>query len=168
MTIRYGIVGCGSISRFHLAALEKIGADIVHIADVDAEKGEALARRCGARFSHDWRSLLEDPEVTAVSVLTPSALHLDICLEAIAAGKDILCEKTLANGAEDACTIASAALKSGSLFMTGFMKRFFPAAVKAKELMPSLGILFSAQARSYQPWGDLFSTSDSGPYEWII
>ncbi|MCC6445372.1 MAG: hypothetical protein IT210_18170 [Armatimonadetes bacterium] len=34
--------------------------------------------------------------------------------------------------------------------------------------MPSLGILFSAQARSYQPWGDLFSTSDSGPYEWII
>lgn len=149
----FGIIGCGYISKFHFGGLEKAGATIAHVADIDASRAQAMAQQFGARASTDYREVLANPAVTAVSVLGPTFLHKEICLAALAAGKDVICEKTLAMNEKEALAIVQAVKKTKRLFFTGYMKRHFPAVKKAKELLPSLGILFSAYARSYQCWG---------------
>jgi len=165
----YGIVGCGSISRFHLEGLRKIQARVAHVVDVDLERARAAAAPFGCRVSTDYRDLIADPEVSVVEVLTPTRFHKEICLEAIAAGKDVVCEKTLANSGVEAMEIVRAVRGGNSLFFTAYMKRFFPAVQKAKELMPSLGTLFSAHVRTFQPWGtNFFAPGDLSQYQWIL
>jgi predicted dehydrogenase len=156
MKPNWGVIGCGSIARFHFEGLERAGASVVHVADLDPEAAAPYAERFGARVSTDYRDLLADPDVTVVSVLTHSKVHREMCIAALAAGKDVVCEKTLAENADEAVEIVAAARESGRLFFTAYMKRFFPAVQKARELLPSLGRLFSAQVRTYQPWGNYY------------
>jgi predicted dehydrogenase len=168
MEPKYGIIGCGNISRFHFAGLAKIGARVVHIADIDEAKARSYAEQFKARYTGDYHRVIADPEVTVVSILGPGKYHRDMCLEAIAAGKDILCEKTLADNPQEAVEIVQAVRSKKTLFFTTYMKRFFPAVQKAKELLPGLGTLFSAQVRGFQNWGDLYNATSAEPYQWII
>jgi len=149
----FGVIGCGYISQFHFNGLEKAGARVAHVADIDSAKAEAMAKRFGAKYSTDYRDVIDDPEVTVVSVLGPTSLHKPICLAAAKAGKDIVCEKTMAMTGKEAYEIVQAVKKAKVKFFTGYMKRHFPAVQKAKEILPSLGILMSAYTRSYQCWG---------------
>jgi predicted dehydrogenase len=168
MEPKYGIIGCGNISRFHFGGLAKIKAQIAHVADIDPQRARKYADQFGAKCTTDYQAVLNDPDVTVVSILGPGTIHKTICLEALAAGKDIICEKTLANNSSEAYEITSAVQKSKKLFFTAYMKRFYPAVQKAKELLPALGTLFSAQARTYQAWGDLYSLTDASKHQWII
>lgn len=156
MKLGYGIIGCGNISRFHFNGLRKIGAQIVHISDINEKAAEPYVKEFGTKFSTDYNRLLQDPDVTVVSVLTAGKFHMDICMAALAAGKDVICEKTMTDNASEAGDLVRAFTSSNNLFFTAFMKRFFPAARKAKELIPKLGRVYSAQVRSYQRWGDDF------------
>ncbi|NLG51205.1 MAG: Gfo/Idh/MocA family oxidoreductase [Chloroflexi bacterium] len=167
MEPKFGIIGCGGISRFHFHALAKCDARVVHIADVVPDAAQPYVQTFGARFSTDYRELLADPEVTVVSVLTNSKYHRDICLAALEAGKDVICEKTMTENADEAEQVARAALASNQLFFTAFMKRFFPAVQKAQELLPQLGRLFSAQVRAWQQWGNFYELDNIQGWEWV-
>jgi len=90
--------------------------------------------------------------VQAVWVLTISSTHKEICLAAIDAGKAVICEKTLAENADDALQIVRQAERKGTIFYTSYMKRFIPAVEQAKGLVPSLGSIMSTHIRAYQPW----------------
>lgn len=164
----FGIIGCGSIARFHFAGLKKAGAKIIHIADLEQKNALPYISEFNSRYSADYREVIENPDVTVVSVLTNAKSHYQICLEALEAGKDVICEKTLANNKQEAKNIVSAVKKSDSLFYTAFMKRFFPAYKKALELLPSLGYVFAAQVRTYQPWGDFFQTKELGNWDFVV
>lgn len=166
--VAFGIVGCGNIARFHFNGLEKAGVRVAHIADLNETAARPWVEKTGARFSLDYRALVADPQVTAVSVLTHSRFHREICEAALDAGKDVVCEKTMMDNAAEAAAIVRKARGSGRLFFTCYMKRFFPAVRKARELMPRLGKLYSAHVRSCQPWGDLFSSPDAAKLEWIL
>ncbi|HHW48848.1 MAG TPA: Gfo/Idh/MocA family oxidoreductase [Clostridiaceae bacterium] len=169
MKPKYGIIGCGNISRFHFNGLRKTGAEIVHISDINEQAATPYVKEFNSRFSKDYRQLIADPEVTVVSVLTSSKYHYDICMEAIKAGKDVICEKTMANNAKEAEEIAKASLASGKLFFVSYMKRFFPAVRKAKELLPRLGKIFSAQVRAYQNWGtDFYNLGNADAFEYVL
>jgi predicted dehydrogenase len=154
MTIRVGIIGCGMIARFHVSALEKAKASIRWACDPKSENASRLAARTGATATADWRAVLADPEVDAVVVATVSRLHKEICLAAVAAGKAVICEKTLTENAEDSWQVVAAAEAAGVPFFTSYMKRWFEATQQAKRLLPSLGRILSTHARSHQPWGD--------------
>lgn len=168
MEQNYGIIGCGHISKFYFDALGRAKASIVHLCDLDMGKAKALAEPFSAQCSTDYKELINDPKVTTVVVLAHARFHKEICLAAIGAGKNVVCEKTLANSAQDALEIANAAKESGVLFFTSYMKRFFPAVQRAKELIPGLGVLYSAYARSYQFWGNLFEPpEDFSPDLWL-
>jgi predicted dehydrogenase len=174
----YAIIGCGNISRFHFEGLLAAGARIARVVDVDEKAAAPWAARTGALYSKDYRDALADPEVTAVSVLTSARYHREICLAALAAGKDVICEKTMANDSNEALEIRAAARAAaqaaadgapGAIFLTAFMKRFFPATQMAVSLLPRLGRIFSGTARAYQNWGgDYFSMTDAGPYDWVL
>ncbi len=167
--VAYGVVGCGNISRFHFNALEAAGARVVHIADINEPAARPWVERTGARFCTDYRRLIDDPRVTVVSVLSSARSHTAICGAALAAGKDVICEKTMGATLPDAAAIHAAARASGRLFFTAYMKRFFPAARVARDLIPSLGRICSAQVRAYQNWGDDFhSLADASKYARVL
>lgn len=146
--VKVGIIGSGNISGFHKRGYERSDARIVHISDINPEAAKADVEHYGCRFSTDYRQLLADPEVEAVSICTVNALHKECSLAAIGAGKHVLTEKTLATNAADAAEVAAAArAKPEIVCHVGYMKRFFPALQKAKELVPELG-----QIRSVHGW----------------
>lgn len=160
--IRFGIIGCGNISKFHFNGIEKAGGKVTYITDINEEVAKPWVNKTEAKFSKDYIDLINSPDVDVVSILTSTRFHKEMCLAALDAGKDIVCEKTMANHADEAEEIARYAMKSGRLFFTTYMKRFFPAVQKAKDLLPSLGRIMSSQVRSYQAWGDFFTTNELG------
>lgn len=167
MQPKYAIIGCGHMSQYYIQALTAAKACIAYVVDLDKERAEACARQTGAKAATDFHIAVNDPNVTAVVVVAFTPLHEQICLAAIQAGKDVICEKTLADNPDQSFRIAQAALKANVIFFTAYMKRFFPAAQKAKELLAALGTLYSIHARSYQYWGDLFETADIPDHIWL-
>lgn len=157
MPINVAVIGCGTISQFHFPGLEKAGARIAWICDINEKVTQALAIRYGARATRDYREAIADPAVDAVWVLTFSTNHKEICLAAIAAGKAVVCEKTLATNPRDALEIVRAAKAKGVVFFTSYMKRFMPAAEKAKELLPRIGRVLTTHIRAHQCWGDVWT-----------
>jgi predicted dehydrogenase len=160
--IKFGLIGCGNISKFHFSGIEKAGAKVTYIADINEENARPWCEKTGAKFTKDYMELINSPDVDVVSILASAKFHKEMCLAALSAGKDVVCEKTMANNGEEAFEIVQATKKSGKLFFTTYMKRFFPAVVKGKELFPKLGRIISAQVRSYQAWGDFFTSKDLG------
>lgn len=161
MPITAGVIGCGNISRFHFSGLEKAGARVKWVCDLNEAAARPWAEQFGARYTADYRDIIADGEVNLVDVTSYSSVHKEICLAAIAAGKPVVCEKTLAVNADDALEIVQAAEAAGTIFYTSYMKRFIPAVEQAKALLPTLGTIVSTYIRAYQPWGNLWDTAPS-------
>ncbi len=160
-TLQAAVIGCGNISRFHFSGLEKAGAKIKWVCDVRAEAALPWAQKYGASPTTDFRQILDDPDVDVVNVTLPSHLHKAVCLEAIAAGKAVICEKTLSDNPADSIEIVRAAENAGTIFYTSYMKRFLPAVAMAKKILPSLGRLITTHMRTHQCWGDLWNGNPS-------
>jgi predicted dehydrogenase len=156
MPVTTGVIGCGNISRFHFSGLEKCGATVKWVCDLNEAAARPYADKFGAKYTANWEEIVADPEVQLVDVTTLSSLHKPICLAAIAAGKAVVCEKTLATNADDALEIVRAAEAAQTIFYTSYMKRFIPAVQQAKALLPSLGTIMSTHIRAYQGWGNLW------------
>lgn len=147
---KVGIIGCGGISRFHYEGYERAGAQITHVCDIRPEAAQAVAARYGAKWSTDYRIVLDDPNVDLISITTVSSAHKEICLAAFEAGKGVVCEKTLTDNAADSAEVARAADKANAFCATAYMKRFFPAMQQAKEMLADMGDIISIYARSWQ------------------
>ena len=162
-TLTTAVIGCGNISKFHFSGMDKAGACIKWVCDVNEAAAAPWMERHSSRYTADFHEVLADPEVDVINIATPSFLHEEVCLAAIGAGKAIICEKTLAENAADAHKIAKASKEAGTILFTSYMKRFIPAVAKAKELCPSLGRILTTHIRTHQCWGDLWSkTPESG------
>jgi predicted dehydrogenase len=143
-SIGVGIVGTGFMGAAHaqsfLAAPHifetALKPRLVAVADIDREAAEAAARRYGfARATADWREVIADPAVQLVSVTVPNALHADIALAAMAAGKHVYCEKPLAATAEAAEAMAAAAARSPVKTLVGYNYLRSPAIAYARDLI---------------------------------
>ncbi len=157
MPTTVGVIGCGSISRFHFSGLEKAGAKIAWVCDLNEAAARPWAEKFAARYTADYREGLADPTVALIDITTISSVHKEICMGAIAAGKAIICEKTLTDNPADSLEIAQAATQADTYLATAYMKRYFPAAQQAKSLLADMGQIISIHARSWQPW-DLWNT----------
>ena len=97
--VSVGIIGSGFASHFHSKAFARVsGVDVrmKAIADVDIEKARTVAGLYHFEEYHeDYRALLRDPEIDVIDICTPPFLHSRIAIEAIEAGKHVLCEKPL-------------------------------------------------------------------------
>lgn len=152
MSVKIGIIGSGGICGFHLRGYDKADAQIVHFSDVDESRAKGRAANYGAMASGHYSELLADPQVEAVSICLPNHLHREAAEAALAAGKHVLCEKTMTSNLPDAKALVKAVEASDRIFQIAYMKRFFPAAQKAKELIPRLGKLLSGTVRVYHPF----------------
>lgn len=124
--IRIAVLGCGTITRSeHLPAILR-NADVRLVALVDATEERAAklirASNLQCRACSDYRTIWG--EVDAVINALPNHLHAPVTLEAVAAGKHVLCEKPLAIHSADARSCASAAEAKNVVLAVGMNRRF--------------------------------------------
>ncbi|MCX7866562.1 Gfo/Idh/MocA family oxidoreductase [Limisphaera sp. VF-2] len=127
--VKVGLIGLGQWGRELLDQLLRLPqAEVAAICD----NYPAMLRRSAKRVpdamaTEDYRALLENKEIPAVVVATPTHLHRDIVLAALEAGKHVYCEAPLAHTVEDARAIAQAALKHNrQVFQPGLQLRSDP------------------------------------------
>jgi predicted dehydrogenase len=146
-TVGIGLVGVGWMGRVHSAAYRRVGhhypdcagvARLVIAADASEERARQAADELGyERSTADWREVVDDDEVEAVSITVPNDLHLDVARAAAAAGKHIWIEKPAGRLPEETAEIA-AAVESGRVrSLVGFNYRHAPAVQHARRLIDS-------------------------------
>ena len=160
--ITIGLIGYGGIGRVHAAAYRAIpfhyglnakSVTIGGVATTRLETARQAAREIGCEFyTADYRDLLARPDIDAVDICTPNNSHHEIALAAAAAGKHIYCEKPLAMSAEQAQAMAQAVAAADLKGQLTFNFRFFPAIVRAKQLISEgfLGEIFSFRGRYHR------------------
>ena len=118
--LNIGIIGCGGIANGkHMPSLKQVaGVQMVAFCDLIVERAEKAARDFGvpgAKVYTDYKELLADESIEVVHVLTPNRSHADISVDALFAGKHVMCEKPMAKTAEDAKRMLDAAKATGIL-----------------------------------------------------
>jgi predicted dehydrogenase len=135
-----GVIGAGGISHSHLIAYRSRTnrdlARVVAIADID----EARAKEQAAQYEiehifTDWRKMLTHPGIDAVSVCTPPFLHVEQSVEALRAGKHVLCEKPMSPTLAGLDAIAEAERAGGATFAGVFQHRAGQGAQQVKALI---------------------------------
>ncbi|WP_415146207.1 Gfo/Idh/MocA family protein [Limimaricola cinnabarinus] len=147
--LNIGLIGTGFMGKTHAFGFSTapkvfdLPRNIVlhTVADVTQDSATQAAGALGfARATDDWRKLIADPDIDVIDITTPNALHKEMALAAIAAGKHVYCEKPLAPCASDALEMARAAEAAGVKTQVGFnylcnpMLRLARAMIEAGEL----------------------------------
>jgi predicted dehydrogenase len=135
--LRIAFLGCGFITRVHSRNLRRLGSEIVRsYASRDADKAEAFRRQYGGAASYaGYRAAIEDPRIDAVVVAVPPRFHLDLTLEALAAGKHVLVEKPAFPRMEDYRTVAAARDRAARVVIVGENDHYKPLAVRIRRLL---------------------------------
>ncbi|HZZ41455.1 MAG TPA: Gfo/Idh/MocA family oxidoreductase [Tepidisphaeraceae bacterium] len=159
-TIGIGIIGSGQIALAnHLPGFALAGnlAKVVALCDANAETVARAGVENGIEHTFtDHREMLKRDEVQAVVVATPNFTHRQIVLDAVAAGKHVLCEKPLALNYAEALEMYRAAEKAKVRHMTAFTYRFVPAVRYMRHLVDAgaVGKPYHFRANRFQDWGD--------------
>lgn len=137
-SLKYGIVGCIGIGQTHGQAVRKAeGAELVACADVVPENARSFADDFDCDAYTDTTEMVQDADVDAVSVCTPSGTHSQVVTEVADAGADVLCEKPLDIFA-DRMDRMIAACDDADVTLAGvFQRRYDPAAQRAKSAVDS-------------------------------
>ncbi len=162
--IRIGIVGTGGMAHAHAGdILRNRQVKLVAVTDVDRNRAGEFAKKFGGPSVYSSQTeLLARADVDAVINVTPDAFHAPLSIEALKAGKHVLCEKPLATNAADAWKMAKAASTAGVVNMVNFSYRN-SAAIQRAAIMVRRGDLgrpvhFEASYLqswlSTQVWGD--------------
>ena len=124
--MKIGMIGAGAISVLHMNAYAKIpGCEVTAIADLNLPLAQGVADKYGiANVYSDYRNILADESIDAVSIVTPTFTHKSMAIDAIKANKHVLCEKPPALNAHETREIAEAAKKYDKCFMFAFALRF--------------------------------------------
>ncbi len=172
--LRIGIIGCGGIANGkHMPALAKIPCvQMVAFCDIVVERAEAARARFGtpdARVYEDYRQLLEDKSIDVVHVCTPNRSHSFITVDALDAGKHVMCEKPMAINSAEAKKMLDAAARSGKKLTIGYQTRQTGGAqyLKNEALAGTFGDIYDAKAtalrrRGVPTWGVFLNEYEQG------
>ena len=131
--LRYAIVGCAGIGPTHADAVQAVeDAQLVACADLDPEAADEFAEEYDCAAYTDTAEMVEDADVDAVSVCTPSGTHADVTVEAARAGADVLCEKPLDVYADRIDRMIEVCEEEGVTLAGVFQKRTHDSAQVAK------------------------------------
>jgi UDP-N-acetylglucosamine 3-dehydrogenase len=133
--LRVGLIGCGNIgARAHAPVYtHRPDTQLVGVCDLLPERAEMVAAGTGARAYTDYRRLLERDDVQMVDLCVPTVDHAPLAVEALRAGKHVLCEKPMACSLAEADALIAAARQSGLKAMIGHVRRFDPRYVEIKD-----------------------------------
>jgi predicted dehydrogenase len=138
-----GVIGLGWMGRVHTASYRRLAE---HFPELDPPRLVVAADTSGARRAHaervgfertvdDWRAVLEDPAVDAVSITLPNLMHREVATAAAQAGKHLWVEKPVGRGLEDTLAVAEAVERACVISAVGFCYRFAPVVQHARALI---------------------------------
>ena len=136
--VRLAIVGCGTISQLNAPGyLKHEKCDVVALCDPVRERAEAKAAEWGIapKIYTRYEQVLEDGDIDAVELLTPTHLHAEQSVAALEAGKHVSCQKPVAATVEEADRVVEAAARADAIFRVTENFLYYPPLVKAKELL---------------------------------
>ncbi len=136
--MKIGIIGCGTIANSaHIPSyMANSEAEIKYFCDIIPERAEEAVKKYGVGIAvTDYKQVLADPEIEAVSVCTPNRMHSVITIDALEAGKNVLCEKPAARTYAEAVKMQEAQHKYGKVLNIGVVNRFNDGVNKIKELI---------------------------------
>ncbi|MDF2721132.1 MAG: oxidoreductase, partial [Paenibacillus sp.] len=125
--IKVAIIGCGTIANSaHIKAyLANPNAEIKYFCDIIKSKAEKAVADYGCGEAvEDYRVILNDPEVEAVSICTPNNGHAAISIDFLRAGKNVLCEKPAARTYAEALEMQKVQHETGKVLNIGVVNRF--------------------------------------------
>lgn len=135
------------------------------VVDINEEMAKTAAERLGfEHYSADWRSVIDDPAIDVVDIVTPNDSHAEIAIAAAKAGKHIICEKPLARTAEESKRMLDAVKESGVKHMVAFNYRRTPAIALAKKYINegAIGRILNFRGTYLQDW----SADPNSPLSW--
>lgn len=168
------IIGCGGIANGkHMPSLKAVNmSDMVAFCDLVEERAIKAAKEYGvpgAKVYTDYHELLKDPEIDDVHVCTPNRSHAQITIDALHAGKHVMCEKPMAKTAADARAMVAAAKETGKKLTIGYQHRHKPEAQYLKKVIErgDLGEMYFAEAfavrrRGTPNWGVFLNEYEQG------
>ena len=133
-SLRWGIIGAGNISAQWVPSLLACkGATVTAVAARSEDRAKEFAAQYGIESAYgSYAEMVASPDVDIVYVGTITRLHKEHSLLAIDAGKHVLCEKPLAENADDARAMYAAAAEKNVMLQDGVWTRFFPAVEHAR------------------------------------
>jgi predicted dehydrogenase len=144
-TIGIGVVGMGWMGDAHSRSYRLVGdrfrdrgvdARLIACADVDLGRAETARDRFGfERATTDWREIVADPAVEAISVTAPNDAHLAVIRAALDAGKHVLCEKPVGRTPSETLEAAALARGTGLITFVGYNYRWAPVVQHARDLI---------------------------------
>ncbi len=173
--LRIGIIGCGGIANGkHMPALKNCSdlAEMVYFCDVVLSRAEEAAKKYGtpdAKVCTDYKELLADETIDVVHVCTPNRSHSFITVDALEAGKHVMCEKPMAINSEEAQKMLDAAKRTGKKLTIGYQNRHRPDSMYIKKECEdgTLGEIYYAKAtairrRAVPTWGVFMNEYEQG------
>lgn len=151
--MRFGIIGTGSVARFHARAIRAMDGSTLHsVHGRNPATTAALAAEFGCRPVHDLAAFLADPRLEIVTVATPSGAHLEPSVAALEAGRHVICEKPLEITPARIDAMAAAARRCGRTLACILNRRFHPSVEAFQQAVAAgrLGRLVSASC--YVKW----------------
>lgn len=143
--IRVGVIGAGRIGKIHIENLchQVPGVEVAGIseAEVAVPATKEWAKQYGiTNVVSDPAVLINDPTINAILICSPTNTHADLIIQSAAAGKDIFCEKPIANDLVKTQEALDAVEKAGVKLQLGFNRRFDPNFKKVRELVETAAL----------------------------
>ena len=172
--IRIGIIGCGGIANGkHMKSLSRVAdCEMVAFCDIIPERAEEAAKAYGtpdAKTYTDYKELLKDTTIDVVHVCTPNRSHSFITVDALEAGKHVMCEKPMAINSAEAKKMIDAAKRTGKKLSIGYQSRFRDDAIYMKQEAEdgTFGDIYYAKAtalrrRAVPTWGVFLDEKEQG------
>ncbi len=168
--IKVGVIGCGTIANAaHIPAyMKNPQVEIKYFCDIIPERAQAAVEKYGCGIPVvDYHDVISDPEVTAISVCTPNNVHAPITIDALYAGKHVLCEKPAARTYAEVETMMAVQKETGNILVIGVVNRFNDAVRRIKAYIDEgrLGTVHHVyvsfrQHRSIPGLGGAFTTKE--------
>lgn len=131
---RIAVIGVGYLGQHHARILSQFeDIELFGVVDSDITRAKEVATLYKTRPFRDYRDVLG--EVDAVSIVTPTVTHFELCKEAILAGKDVFVEKPITNSLDEAEELVRLSKQRNRILQVGHLERYNPAYQKAKEFI---------------------------------
>ena len=172
--VRIGVIGTGGIANgAHLPGYARIPDDceVFEMCDIEPKALKQTSEKYPnvKHLFEDYKKLLEMDEIDGISVCTPNFAHHQITIDALKAGKDVLCEKPIAMNAVEGKEMVETSRKTGKFLQIGYNSRFAPSSQALKKLIADgeIGEVYYARAQSLRQrgipgWGVFIDKSKQG------
>ena len=152
--MRVALVGLGRIGRTHLRGLSTLpAAEVLGVYDQNLALARERADDAGVRRVYSsWSEVLDDEDVQCVGVLLPHDLHEQYAIDALEAGKHVVCEKPLARTLAECDRMLAAAGRAGRKLFPVHNRVYSPGVEKLAEILRQDGIgeVFLAQTNGFE------------------